>query len=378
MEELHSIFDLAGRFQGPQFDLHRRYYSVSHLPATALTMNDPAWRQASTAFGVERGHVQNQHIVSVRDLHLGNEALFNPLRANRVKTPSGSSAADLIDKERILDGCTWCDREHDSEFIDAFGAVRSADGRILGHGNWARSSPISGVVRGDETMHNLLRLSKPDFVSLFKVAEQYMIQARNLAADARFFLCFLNGGPKSAAGVPHCHLQVLGRADRQFGYAETVRLRCPPDYWARLESIHESLGLRLSDGASTAWVNIAPVKERDFVITSPDIETGASFVFELLQVLYRNGTNNFTLAAIPSPDYLTGKVGASGFQGSPSVLWRLIDRGDVRARHSDIGGAELFGSAIIATDPWAVMRWFRPDGSGLDRIIPESRSPQIG
>ena len=367
MEELHSILDLAQRFQDPQFDLVRRYYSISHLPATELRMNDAAWRQAMTAFGVERRHVEKQHIVSVRDVHLGHEALFNPLRANRIKTPTGLAAADLIDRERIQDGCIWCGREHASEFTDEFGTVRSPDGRVTAHGNWARSSPISGVVRGDETMHNLLRLSKPEFVSLFIVAEQYMIQARRLEAEARFFLCFLNGGPKSAAGVPHCHLQVLGRTDRQFGYAETVRVRCPPDYWSRLESIHESLGLRISDGKSTAWVNIGPVKERDFVIASRDVETGASFVFELLQVLYQNGTNNFTLASIPRPDYLTGKTGTDsecGFPGWPPVLWRLVDRGDVRARHSDIGGAELFGSAIIATDPWAVVRWFRPDAGG--------------
>ena len=101
MEELHSILDLAQRFQGPQFDLHRRYYSISHLPATELKMNDPAWRQASSAFGVERSRVESQHIVSVRDVHLGHEALFNPLRANRIKTPSGLLAADLIDKERL-------------------------------------------------------------------------------------------------------------------------------------------------------------------------------------------------------------------------------------------------------------------------------------
>jgi hypothetical protein len=362
MRAIRSIIDLAAQVEHPRFDMLRKFYSIASLPAVRLNMNEPAWQQASAVFGVPRADLENQNIVSVRDLHLGTDALFNPLRASRVKPPSGLPAADLIDDERIREGCGWCEGGHGTDFVDAFGAVRSPDGRIEARGNWARGCAISGVVYGDREMHNLLRLSKEEFVGLFTVAEEYIRQSRTLLPSAHFFLCFLNGGPKSAAGVPHCHLQVLGRTDRHFAYAETIRARCPEHYWQSVEAVHRDIGLRLGDAESTAWVNIVPVKERDMVVAAPSFKSGASLIFDMLQVLYAHGTNNFTLAAIVSPSYVRGG-GANGFHDWPAILWRFVDRGDMRARHSDIGGAELFGSSIIATDPWqlagTMVRWAR-------------------
>lgn len=362
---IQSIQELAERVHEPRFGLLRRFYAVSNMPAVRLTMTEPGWLRASAAFGTPRADVENQHIVSVRDLHLEHEALFNPLRLNRIQPVSGRSAVELIDQQRREEGCFWCEDKPEAVWLDEFGEVRSLDGRIVARGNWARSCVISGIVYGDESMHNLLRLSKPDFVSMFVTAEKYMVQARNHLSQARYFLCFLNGGPKSASGVPHCHLQVLGRTDRHFGYAEAVRTHTPSDYWQQVEAIHQDLGLCLSAGQSVGWVNVAPVKERDLVVASPSIESGASLVFDLLQGLFENGTNNFTVAAIPSPEYFgDSDEGDRGFRGWPAVLWRLLDRGDMRARHSDIGAAELFGSAVIAADPWLVRRWLRGQQPG--------------
>lgn len=357
MKDVASVLELANHVSRPEFNLLREFYSVGQLPAVDLRMNESAWQEASAIFGVPRAQVEKQHIVTVRDLHLGHEAMFNPLRLNRVRPPGGRPAVDLIDEERRREGCSWCDNGQNTEFLDDFGSVYSSDCRIRARGNWARGCAISGVIYGDEATHNLLRLSKTDFVELFVTAERYMVKARTQLPAAKFFLCFLNGGPKSAAGVSHCHLQVLGRTDSHFAYAENIRERCPSDYWPRLEAIHQEIGLGLNNVGSSGWVSLAPMKERDLVFITPSIERGAAFVFDVLQVLYANGTNNFTLAAIPSPAYFCPSDTGHSFWGWPPVLWRFVDRGDMRARHSDIGGAELFGSTVVATDPWLVARW---------------------
>ena len=88
------------------------------------------------------------------------------------------------------------------------------------------------------------------------------------------------------------------------------------------------------------------------VVCSPNIQSGAETVYEILSRLIASGTNNFTIAAIPSPAYFGGVD--HRYRSWPAVVWRLVDRGDVRVRHSDMGGAELFGSTIIAADPWQI------------------------
>ena len=70
-------------------------------------------------------------------------------------------------------------------------------------------------------------------------------------------------------------------------------------------------------------------------------------------------TNSFSLAAILAPGYPTRLAAGDRFAAWPPVVWRLVDRGDRAARHGDIGCMELFGTPVIATDPFAVARWLR-------------------
>jgi hypothetical protein len=352
MRELTRYVDL------PHCAELRALFDVSLTPAIELQLSDAGWRDASDAFGVGREDVERQFLVSVRDRHLGDEAIFNPLRARRLKPPSGAAAADLIDDERARNGCSWCQSQDMGDSLDAFGLVRSPDGRVVARANWARSAPVSGLVHGNESMHNMLRLSLADFQTLFRTAEEYIRRSRHRAPDVHYFLCFMNGGHKSAAGVAHCHLQVLGQALRHFAYADVVRSRCPSDYWQRLQTIHTGLGLSITDGTSVAWPSICPAKERDLVIVGPGLEASSAFVFQLLQRLWDHGTNSFTLAAILSPSSV-GISDDSAFRDWPPVVWRLVDRGDMRSAHGDIGASELFGSVIVSADPWDVARWLQ-------------------
>jgi hypothetical protein len=41
------------------------------------------------------------------------------------------------------------------------------------------------------------------------------------------------------------------------------------------------------------------------------------------------------------------------------VVWRLIDRGDERVPHADIGSLELFGTPVVGTDPFQVAAWLK-------------------
>jgi len=325
-------------------------------------MSERAWADTFDVMGVPREFVEDQYTIVIRDKHLGHEVIFNPLRSRRTSPIIGPDPAELIEQERALAGCRWCDSAGWMEkgmWADEFGEVWSEDGRFVARANWARMAPVSGMVIGDEKSHNLLRLSRGDFLSMFRLAERYVRKALEVRPRARFFIVFLNGGPKSAGSVAHAHLQIVGKeGGRHFGYAENILTSCPADYWERVQSAHQNVALDLTDGRCVAWVNLAPVKEKDVTVVAPTLQDGALMIYTLLQTLIGRGTSNYSLAVILSPEYVTASVDKR-FSKWPPVLMRWVDRGDSRSKHSDVGAMELFASTVVATDPFVVAGWLR-------------------
>src|SRR5688500_16015595 len=102
-----------------------------------------------------RDAAEQQLIVVARDIHVGCEALINPLRASRAGLYP--SARRVIPQEPP---CRWCDRSgwhvtRQGLWRDDFGEVLSADRRVCARANHARSGMVSGIVFGDESMHDL-------------------------------------------------------------------------------------------------------------------------------------------------------------------------------------------------------------------------------
>lgn len=361
MDTPQSLPELAMRIDEPELAHVRACYRIRNAPATRMLFDEAGWEDATRVFGLGREEIAQQSVVFVQSRHLLNEAVLNPLRGRRTGTRPPADAAGLVDRELREHGCRWCDEDgwHVSRahrLQDTFGSVLSPDGRFRGSANWARLAPVSGLIYGDEDAHNIFRLTELDFRALFDTAASYIEQARARQPETRYFVCFLNGGPKSAGSVAHAHVQVVGRDDHHFGLAEQVARHCPHDYWTHIAELHGRLGLATFDGPCIAWANLCPVKDRDVTILSPDLASGASFAYDVLQSLFRHGTSSFSLAAIIRPD-IAGEPDLR-YAGWPGVVWRLVDRGDMRTAHADIGSLELLGgTAAVATDPWDVAGW---------------------
>jgi len=206
-------------------------------------------------------------------------------------------------------------------------------------------------------MHDLLALSREDFRALFEAAEGYIRRASWSLPAVQHYLVFINGGPRSAASVPHAHAQVVGRAGRHFAYPHGIASRAPATYWDTARAVHEELGLASDFEGGIAWANLVAMKERDITAFSATLPEGAEMMHAILRVLMRHGTNSFSLAAILAPGYAAGRPAAGAYRHWPAVLWRLLDRGDAGQSHADIGCLELFGTSVVATDPFTVARW---------------------
>jgi hypothetical protein len=60
------------------------------------------------------------------------------------------------------------------------------------------------------------------------------------------------------------------------------------------------------------------------------------------------GVRSFNLALWRAP-----LDSSEGWEGIPPIV-RLVDRGDVERRPSDIGAMELYGTPIVGSDPYEV------------------------
>ena len=54
---------------------------------------------------------------------------------------------------------------------------------------------------------------------------------------------------------------------------------------------------------------------------------------------------------------------SESWEGFP-VVARIVDRGDLNSRTSDVGGMELFAESVVASDPFAVAAALQPAGEG--------------
>ena len=346
-------------------------------------MSEAVSTAAQATLQAPRDVIERQHLVVARDLALGSEAIFNPMRAKRVPARTNGPHGDEKGLEHEAGSrCFLCypplrtDGRPDLA-EDEFGAVEAADGRVRASANWSRSASVSGIVYGDHSMHDVLSLSRDEFCGLFEGAASYIAASRSTTPQPRYFMVFVNGGPRSAGTVSHAHAQVVGRADRHFAVAERIATNAPREYWQTSHAVHADLGLAAEFAGGQAWASIAAIKERDVTAVSDSLSEGAAMMHTILQTLQRHGTNSYSLAAILSPRFFSGDPVPDRFRLWPPVVWRLVDRGDVHARHADIGCLELFGSNVVATDPFEVAGWLRQiasDTRGQPEALPQGPS----
>lgn len=188
-----SLLDLASRINEPAFDEVRAYYRVPASSSTRMLFDEAGWSAVSVAFGSDRDAIEKQEPVFVQSRHLTDEAVWNPFRARRPARGVPADAAAIVDRELIEKGCPLCDRlcRHVSQrgpLRKEFGEVVSADGCFRVLPNWARLSTVSAMSVSDELAHNLFRLTESDF------SANGIQQGREHRPNARYFVCFLNGG----------------------------------------------------------------------------------------------------------------------------------------------------------------------------------------
>ena len=301
--------------------------------------------------------VREQTVVKVTNLATLEATNFAPLRARRpldLAAQTGSLQAEI----QATEGDPFCRPEAETP-ADTFGRVRGAS--VVTGANAALAEAHHGVIVFDR--HDPLAFDVELVADVLASGRAWAERARLDDPDAGNYLVAWNCLWRAGGSVVHGHAQVLlgsgphfARLERLRRDHERYRASAGADLVADIVALHRDLGLvRDLDGVALV-AHLTPVKERELLVvgTVGSDEREPSFVDAVARTLtaYRDrvGVRSFNLALWRPP--LTD--GAKAWGWLPPIV-HIVDRGDPFQRASDIGAMELYGTPIVASDPYELL-----------------------
>jgi hypothetical protein len=299
--------------------------------------------------------VREQTIVKVTNLVTLEATLFAPLRARRpVDGPERPS--DLGAEIAGTEGDPFCNPETGTP-AQAFGRVRGV--HTVTGANAALADANHAVIVFDE--HDPLAFDAALVTDLFATGRAWADRARRDDPASANYLLLWNCLWRAGGSIIHGHAQALAgsgshyaRLERFHRDADSYRSSFGLDLIGDIVGLHRDLGLaRDRDDGVSILAHLTPVKERELLIVGlPGMdERHPSFAGAVADALlaYRDrlGVRSFNFALWRAP--------LDGRWGEFAPILRMVDRGDLFQRPSDIGAMELYGTPIVGADPYDVI-----------------------
>lgn len=292
-----------------------------------------------------------QRVVRVVNRVTGESALFNELRARRPMQHGETADLDArIDAAR--NGCDFCDPIAMTT-TDTWGRVRGAHGVSAANAS-VYDAHHGMVVFGEHHPH---RFEAPHVRDYLDVAMQWLRRTHEQDAALRHPFIMWNCLEKAGASQPHGHLQMLLARScpyaRQAGLvraAEAYRRETGAAYASDWIDAHRDLGLAAERRGVVCAASLTPIKEKETLVAGPALD--GDFADALAAVLRcfidRLGVVSFNVGIFLPP------MDADAAYDLP-VIARCVDRGDPARPTADVGAMELYGTPVVASDPYRVI-----------------------
>lgn len=305
-----------------------------------------------------------QRLVKVTNLIMMEGALFNPLRGVRpLDLETEQDALAAIEQTR---GGPFCSPEAlTPEDIFADGEAGRVRGKYcITASNVAKYDGYHGLVIFDD--HNPLNITTERIHDYIDTALRWARRAHNADVEAKYFFLMWNCLWKGGASVVHGHIQVtLGRGmhyarvEHWRRQALLYQLAHGSNYFDDLYRIHAALGLATTVGETKVIASLTPVKEKEILLISPtrwihNDDFKDAIGFALQRIIHNLGVQSFNLVLFQRPL----DSAREDWDGFPAIV-RIVDRGELGVRTTDVGCMELYGSSVIVTDPFAVIEAMR-------------------
>ncbi len=316
--------------------LFNRLYSFE-ISTGSLDIPAEMENWAKKTFGsVER--VENQRIVSIKNKFTGEHSLFNKLRTDRpVEAKSAIELREFKEKEN----CLFCNPEKQTP-SDVFGRIKGK--YCITASNIAKYDSFHSLIIFNE--HNPLEMKKKWIEDYLRTAELWFDEVSKSDVEKELQKFFMwNCLWRSGASIIHGHIQ-LTAAEERYGKLEVLE-KVAADYKREFNSsyiedlykVHKSLGLASENKGDRILVYLTPVKEKEIFVISKARRSDemADTIYKLLRSYLNMGVQSFNLAIFQLGDY---------------HIVRLVDRGSLEDRNSDIGAMELYAASVISSDPF--------------------------
>lgn len=326
---------------------------IFHLDVTSGELRPPAamYDWLSQHFG-SADAVRQQRIVKITNRFTLEGALFNSLRAQRPlqAPPAGTNVQELVENREDCDFC----RAYQGTPADVFGRIKGQ--HSITASNVAKYDGWHAVVVFDE--HHPLHFSVDQIIDYVDTAQEWARAAQSVDPEARYPFFLWNCLWRSGASILHGHAQMVLGKGMHYAKVEqwrqaAVRYRAAhhAEYFADLVNIHRALGLSVEHGTATILPSLTPFKEKETLIIGPHLDRDLkSALYRVLRTFVDQlGVQSFNLALYQPPLSQTPEI----WDGFP-FIFRILDRGSLQSRTSDVGAMEFFAQSVVSTDPFRI------------------------
>ncbi len=339
--KITEIKALASGLPPAEKRIFRRIFRVENVTGR-LKIPKPLRPWVKEQFG-NLGEVEKQRIVKVVNKITFEGSLFNELRGKRPIQAGEESLSELEEAE----GCFFCQPlQFTAE--DVFGRIQGE--HCITASNIAKYDAWHGLVIFSR--HNPLQYSRETFESGLNQAIQWFQQVRAFDSKAKYPFLIWNCLWRGGASIVHGHFQmVMGRTpypkiEYLWRCAKRYQARYGSKYFEDLYRVHEALGLGFKLGDAKVFASLTPIKEKEVIVFSMELESLKEAVYRVLTCYRRLQVSSFNLSLAMPP-----MAEVKGWKGFP-YLARLVDRGRLQEKTSDIGGMELYAVSVVSSDPF--------------------------
>jgi hypothetical protein len=299
--------------------------------------------------------VSGQSIVRITNNITGDETIYNSLRALR---PSNTREKEAVSIDSLDMGTDSFSTPLENTPEDTFGRVKGK--HCITASNVAKCDELHGLVIFKNS--HPLKWGREEVIDYIDTGWRWAQKAHAVHPQNRYFFFCWNCLWRSGASINHGHAQMMLSRSRAFSRIESLRRaaqsyrrKYKSGYFDDLFEVHRSLSLAFEKNGVRLLACLTPVKNSEIVIMSERLDKDfASRVYDALS-LYRDalGVTSFNLAITTPPLDKTRE----SWQGFP-VMARMVGRGNLNNRSSDIGSLELFAASAVASDPFKMARKF--------------------
>jgi len=297
--------------------------------------------------------VENQKFVKITNIITFEGAIFNELRTQR----------PIVEDTKLADVMDIIGSTQDANFAKPLlGTPSDTFGRIKGKhcitaANLTKYDGMHSLIIFNDT--NPLLFSRKRISDYFEVSQKWFNLAHKANKRAIYPLFTWNCLWRAGASIVNGHAQVVLTEGQAYSKIEELRRLSmyyqesnKANYFDDVYMIHERLGLAFEKNGVRVLAKLTPIKEKEVAIFGTKFDKNlANVVSDVLNNMKETlGVKSFNLSVILPPMEKTQE----SWRHIP-ILVRIVDRGLLSSRTTDIGAMELYAQSVVGSDPYVIV-----------------------